>query len=112
MSPFLRVAGGNKISPVFRSEMSETPEVPIDNRHITRDEFMALLAGYRNEPEFSRLPLPTFAYQALPEYKGTELERMEDNIQYQQKQSKATSQEERESHMRERLRRKLEAKKR
>jgi hypothetical protein len=86
----------------------KSPEVA--TQPITRQEFMNIISQYRNDPFFSRLPLPDFAYQELPEYKNTEMSRIGENYDYQKKQASAKTPEEREQNMRERLKRKLEAK--
>jgi len=57
------------------------------------------------------LILPAWCYKDLPEYKGTELERLDENAEYAVKQAKASSEEERLNNMKERLKCKLEAKK-
>ena len=83
---------------------------PIDTRPITREEFMAVMSQFKHVHEFDRLPLPAFAYEELPEYKDTELGRLNENSNYAKAQEKATP-EQREQNMKERLRKKLEQRK-
>lgn len=84
--------------------------VPIDTRPISKDEFLQMIQQFRGDPAFSALPLPAFCYEQMPEFKNTEKERLNENFEYQKKQINAKDDNERLNNMKDRLRRKLEQK--
>ena len=85
----------------------KSPDLPIATDPITRQEFMRVISQFRTDPFFSKLPLPDFAYEELPEYKDTEKSRIRENLEYQKQQLSAKTEDERVANARERLRRKL-----
>lgn len=78
---------------------------------ISKAEFLKEIEPFRHLPDFMKLPLPSFVFQELPEFRGTPQERIEENIQYLEKQEKAETEEQKLENARERLRKKLEKKK-
>jgi hypothetical protein len=90
----------------------KSPDLPIATDPITRQEFMRVIRQFRGDPYFSKLPLPDFAYEELPEYRDTEKSRIRENLDYHKQQLLAKTEDERINNARERLRKKLEAKNR
>lgn len=84
--------------------------IPIDTRPITKEEFLQIMSRFRQDQEFTRLPMPTFAYEHFEEFKDTELAREEDNYQYTAKQLKETDDEKRKRNLQERMKKRLEEK--
>jgi hypothetical protein len=93
-------------------EELKSPDLPIATDTITRQEFMRVISQFRGDPYFSKLPLPDFAYEELPEYKDTEKSRIRENLNYQKQQLSAKTEDERINNACERLRKKVEAKNR
>lgn len=87
------------------------PDLPIDTRPITKQDFLKIVERYRGDPLFKKLPLPAFAYDILPEYQGTELGRLSENSEYAIKQMSCKTEEERKANQMERLRKKIEERK-
>ncbi len=85
----------------------KSPDTPIATEPISRLEFMRVIHQFRCDPFFSKLPLPDFAYEELPEYQNTEKSRIRENLEYQKQQLSAKTEEERVANARERLRRNL-----
>lgn len=85
--------------------------LPVDTRPISREEFLELMKKFRADKEFSFLPMPSFAYKEFDEFKGTEYERIDENVEYSKKQLEETDQEKRANNARDRLRKRLEEKK-
>ncbi len=74
---------------------------------LDRQKFIRLVESYKGCSDWMRLPLPAWAYETIPEFKGTEFERVNENEKYARTQINEKDPEVRKSNCKARLQKKL-----